>query len=165
MSSVRLRNFVFIAIWAMLASCGFSPALQQGETASVLLEGIDVAVAGDRQGFHLEELLAHRLNSDRESSIYKLTVRLDITERDEATPGSGGIDRKWLRSLAHYELRSAQSDEIIVSGQVEGSASYSVSQGMVASRGAQRDAEERMLTQVADRLHTRLVLTADEWAR
>lgn len=163
MLCAKLRNLILFAWLAMLASCGFTPALEQASTSSVVTEGIDVSVAGDREGFFLEEFLERRLGTTGSSSVYNLAVRLDVTERDEATSGSGGIDRKSLEAVANYEIRAKESDEIVAAGIVEGAASYSVAKGIVASGAARRDAEKRMLTEVADRLYTRLILTADEW--
>lgn len=165
MLCAKLRNLILFAWLAMLASCGFTPALKQTSTASAVTEGIDVSVAGDREGFFLEEFLRQRLGPIGSSSIYNLAVRLDITERDEATSGSGGIDRKSLEAVANYEIRARENDAVVAAGIVEGSASYSAAKGIVASGAAQRDAERRMLTEVADRLYTRLILTADEWAQ
>ena len=164
MLSIRPRLAALTLALAALASCGYQPALKQGAPADVLTEGIEVAVAGGREGFILEELLLQRLGQSAGSSPYALTARLTVEERDQATPGAGGIDRKSIDGVAEFEIRSAGESGILAAGSVAGTASFSTGAGAVASGAARRDAERRMLTQIADRLYSRLILTAGEWA-
>ena len=159
----RLALFVLVA--TILAACGYQPALKTEGFAARLVEGFDVSVAGGREGFVLEELLMQRLGTSPQSASYQLSARIEIAERVAATPGAGGVDRKELEAIADYQIRLAGDSEIISSGSVDGSALFSAGLGAVATGAARRDAERRMLTEVADRLYSRLILTAQEWAR
>ncbi len=165
MSCVKLRLAALALVSAALISCGYRPALQQNAPSAFLTEGISVSVAGGREGFILEELLGQRLGRGSGAAPYELTARLTVSERDEATPGAGGIDRKALDGVVNYEIRAASESETIAAGSVAGSASFSVGGGAVASGAARRDAEKRMLTQFADRLYSQLILTAGEWVK
>ena len=157
-----------VAVFPMLlalAGCGFQPAFKADAPAAGLAGGFDVSVAGGREGFTLEELLEERLGPATETTPRRLSVSVQITERDHAVPGAGGIDRKALDGIARYQISAGENLPPVSQGAVSGSVAYSASKESVASMSARRDAETRLLTQIADRIHSRLIVTADEWSR
>ncbi len=153
-----------IPVMLALAGCGFQPALRSDAPAAGIAGGFDVAVAGGREGFMLEELLDERLGHAAATASLLLSVSVAVTERDHAVPGAGGIDRRALDGVATYRISAGEDLPPVSQGTVSGTAAYSASKESVASMAARRDAESRLLTQIADRIHSRLIMSADEWS-
>ncbi|MCY3879133.1 MAG: LPS assembly lipoprotein LptE [Rhodobacteraceae bacterium] len=146
------------------AACGFQPALLQDAPAGAIEDAFEVEVEGDRQGFLLEELLMQRLGHSG-SAEFRLNADITLRTTDAAVPGAGGVDRKLISGRVSFEIRAIDRPEILYAGSATGSAEYSTSKSSLASIASQRDAEERMLAEVADRIYTQLILAAGEWTR
>lgn len=163
MSCFKLPLNLLIIIAVLLSNCGFQPALKKNVTSFPEMGQFEVSVTGGRASFFLEELISQRLGLNNGATKYQLNAELDVSERDEAVPNAGGINRKLLQGEMTYVIWSAAATEIIADGIVSGSASYSGGGGNVASEAARLDAEKRMLTQIADRLYSQLIVTANGW--
>lgn len=153
-----------IPVMLALAGCGFQPAFRSDAPAAGMPGRFDVVVAGGREGFMLEELLEERLGHASAASPLQLSVSVAVTERDHAVPGAGGIDRRALDGVATYQISAGENLPPVSQGTVSGNAVYSASKESVASVAARRDAESRLLTQIADRIHARLIMSAGEWS-
>ena len=161
----KRRAAAVTAMLLALAGCGFQPAFMADAPAADMVGGFEISVAGGREGFALEELLAERLGHASAEAPLQLSVSVEITERDHAVPGAGGIDRKALDGVADYRISAGENLPPVSQGSVKGSTAFSASKESVASMSARRDAETRLLTQIADRIHSRLMMTADKWSQ
>ena len=145
----------------MLAGCELRPAADADPLD--MLGAIEVSVPGNRKEFLLEGLLVTGLGGPSGNPEYLLTVNLSTGDRKAGIKGHGGLDRIALEGEAAYELIRSIDGETVASGVVTGSASFS-NVGMAGQdASARRDAEDRLMAVIADRLRTRLLITSGEW--
>lgn len=149
-------------LWALpliLAACGFTPAYGTGGTGAVLQNATQVVEPDTRDAFLLTRRLEERLGRS-DDPAYKLT--LDVASRQEnlAVDREGDIARFNLLGRASYSLVDQNTGQIVTSGTVDNFTSYSATGTTVATLAAERDAQRRLMTLLADMIVVRL-LSAD----
>ena len=162
MSSFDRRSALALLVLTLAGSCGISPA---GRTRGLPIGRIAVEVPGGRKAFTLESQLEERLGRDESAVDYQLFVTLETSERRSGASGSGGIDRFAADGVAEFELIDVQSGHSLYQDKVSASASWSATDHIVSSLSAHRDAEDRMINQIADRIVTRLMISSESWLR
>ena len=152
---------VFAAALAVMA-CGFTPALQSGSPGRELHGNFDVSVHGEREGHILETLLERRLQAS-ESANLLLEAEIETETRRAAVAGAGGIDRMALDAVARYKIVDRSTMKVIQESSVEASVSYSRSDDAAAqSLASRRDAEDRAMQALADRIVAKLLMNPPE---
>ena len=141
---------IWLAAGLALAACGFEPALVEGGAP-----GIGVAIDPEPPGTEVEFFYRARL-VDRigpaEGAPLTLAYEVDTdTVRQAITP-----DRVTERFLINGRVRWELSDAtgVIAGGDAIGDSSYSSTGSTVATAAAERDAERRLMTLLADRTLT-----------
>ena len=165
MSLPSPKSLLLIAGLLSFAGCGFQPIYHGDELGGLTMGQFDVVAAGDREGFVLEELLENRLGQAGSSPAYTLSVSLEVTQREIAISGAGGIDRFATEGTALFEVREQTDEPALYAGEVSGSASWTSNQATVGTSAAKLDAMDRMLTQIADRIVTRLIASSGSWSQ
>ncbi|MGJ8545757.1 MAG: LPS assembly lipoprotein LptE [Sulfitobacter sp.] len=136
-----------------LGACGFQPVYGPGGTATRLQDRIDVQEPSSRDGYLLTRQLETRLGR---GSDYSLSI--DVTSEAEglAINTAGDITRYNLIGSADYALTDRATGQIVTSGFVQNFTGYSATGSTVATLSAERDAQKRLMTILADQIVTRL---------
>jgi LPS-assembly lipoprotein len=113
-----------------------------------------------RQGFFLTRQIEDRLGRAADPA-YGLSVKLKTSEEGLAIDGDGDIERYDILGSADYVLRNLTTGAIVSSGTVNGLTGYSTTGTTGAALSAHRDATERLMTQLADQIVTRLYSSPD----
>lgn len=134
-----------------LAGCGFTPVYGPGGTGSQLQNRVLVDPPRDREGFLLVQYLEDRLGRAQDPA-YRLAVALTLSEEARAIDADGDIRRFHVIGAAQYSLTETATGVILGSGAVDNFVGYSATGSTVATLAAQRDAEARLLTSLADQM-------------
>ncbi|MEO0863624.1 MAG: LPS assembly lipoprotein LptE [Pseudomonadota bacterium] len=138
-----------------LAACGFQPAYAPGGAAAELQNRVAVDPPIDREGFLLVRHLEERLGRPGDSA-YRLAIALSLVQENRAIDPDGDIRRFHLIGAADFTLVEADTGRTITTGRVEDFVGYSATGTTVATVAAQRDAQERLMTILADQIVLRL---------
>ena len=147
---------------AAAAGCGFSPALAPGGAAGGLRGEIEVSAPGNFQGYELTRRLEERLGLPASPEY---TLRIAITTGSQVTgiPADGVAARQNIVGQADYTLTEISTGNVVRRGQVQSFTGYSSTSTTAATRAARADAEERLMTILADRIAAELLATAADW--
>lgn len=141
-----------------LAACGFEPVYGPGGTGSALQNRVLVDRPIDREGFLLVRQLEERLGRAADPA-YSLSVDLRLSQEDRAIDPDGDIRRFHLIGWATYTLRDSSTGEIIRADMVNNFVGFSATGTTVATLAAKRDAEERLMTILADQIVQQLQMS------
>ncbi|MEO0502789.1 MAG: LPS assembly lipoprotein LptE [Pseudomonadota bacterium] len=134
-----------------LAACGFTPVYGPGGAGSELQNRVLVDPPVDREGFLLVRQLEDRLGRTGDAA-YRLSVNLTLAQENRAIDPDGDIRRFHLIGTATYELRDAATGDIVRADAVDDFVGYSATGTTVATLAARRDAQERLMTILADQI-------------
>ncbi|MBE0454575.1 LPS assembly lipoprotein LptE [Roseovarius autotrophicus] len=154
MSSSDRRLFLLSGL-AALAGCGFSPVYAPGGGGAALTGRIEIADPDTRAGFLLTQELEGRLGRAA-GARYLLTPAISLRKQGVSIDRSNITLRVNLLGRVDYTLRDRQTDEIVTRGTVDNFSGYSTFDTPVATQAAERDAEARLMSMLADQLLTRL---------
>lgn len=143
----------------VLSACGFTPVYGTGGSGSALQNTIEVIEPSDRDAFLVTRRLEERLGRSA-NPAYKLTLSVATAEEDLAVDREGDTARFNLLGQADYALIDQATGQTVVSGTVDNFTSYSTTGTTVATLAAQRDAQQRLMSLLADMIVVRL-LSAD----
>lgn len=151
------RRIAVLGLAALAAGCGFTPVYGPGGSGESLRGSVAVAEPSDRNSFlfvaELEQRLGRNLNAP-----YRLDYGLTITPEAAGISPTGTTTRYTVLGEASYTLKEAGTDRVVASGTVDGFTGYSATGPSSAIQGASRDATERLIVILADKLVTRLSL-------
>ncbi|MBC7164307.1 MAG: hypothetical protein H5U15_04820 [Roseovarius sp.] len=157
MSSSDRRLFLLSGL-AVLAECGFSPAYAPGGGGAALTGRIEIAAPDTRAGFLLTQELEGRLGRPA-GARYLLRPSITLNKHAVSIDRSNITLRFNLLGRVDYTVHDRETDAIIARGTVENFTGYSTFDTPVATQAAERDAEARLMTMLADQLLTRLAAT------
>ncbi len=142
----------------MLAGCGFEPVYAPGQPATRLRGRIEVAEPADEEGFALVRRLEDRLGQPTQGD---LTLNAEILVDEEAVGflSDGTISRYNVIGRVNWSLNDGAGPQL--SGSEQSFASYSATSTTVATIVAQRDARERLMILLADRIVADILAEAD----
>ncbi|RMH46759.1 MAG: hypothetical protein D6688_04270 [Alphaproteobacteria bacterium] len=145
-----------VALATVLAGCGYTPAYGPDGTSAIGRGAVAVEQASDRRTFLLREALIQRLG-EPSSPAYALGLEVEVVAEGLGITANNEITRYQLVGTARYTLRDLATGSVATSGQVTGFTGYSTSASTVGGVVARRDAEERLMTILADRIAARLL--------
>lgn len=158
MSSSDRRVFLFGL--TALAGCGFEPVYAPGGVGSDLRGRIDIAEPVDEAGFALVRRLEERLGrADGADLVLNADIR--IGEDPIGYLPDGSISRYNVIGQVDWRLVNAADGEIRLSGRERSFSSYSATSTTVATIFAQRDAQTRLMTAIADRIVADILARSD----
>ena len=134
-----------------LAACGFTPVYGPGGAGSELQNRVLVDPPVDREGFLLVRQIEERLGRT-DDAAYRLSGKLTLVQENRAIDPDGDIRRFHLIGTATYELREAATGDIVRADTVDDFVGYSATGTTVATLAARRDAQERLMTILADQI-------------
>ncbi|NHQ75481.1 twin-arginine translocation signal domain-containing protein [Roseovarius gahaiensis] len=163
MSSSDRRSFLkgaaAAATVAGLAGCGFSPAYAPGGAASRLRNAVSVVEPEGRAGYLMTRELEDRLGRASDPR-YALIYAVELTQLPVAITNSNIATRFNLTGEATYALSNRSTGAVLLSGTVDNFNSFSAFGSTVARQAAERAAEERLVTILADQMVARLIAGA-----
>ncbi|MEP1355592.1 MAG: LPS assembly lipoprotein LptE [Tateyamaria sp.] len=145
-----MRVIAFLVILA-LGACGFTPVYGPNGAGTVLQNRVLVDKPDDRTGFLLVQRLEERLGRSSDPA-FRLAVDLAMREENRAIDPDGDIRRFHLIGTAEYTLLEAGTDVVVQTDTVENFVGYSATGTTVATLAARRDAQERLMTILADQI-------------
>ncbi|MEL7260093.1 MAG: LPS assembly lipoprotein LptE [Pseudomonadota bacterium] len=141
-----------------LAACGFAPVYGPEGTGTALQNRVIVDPPVDREGFLLVRQLEDRLGRTGDAA-YRLSVNLTVAQENRAIDPDGDIRRFHLIGTATYELRDAETGTVVRADAVDDFVGYSATGTTVATLAARRNAQERLMTILADQIVLQLQAT------
>jgi len=160
MSSFNRRYFLLSAL--ALAGCGFEPVYGTNGSASDLRGAILVDEPTDRNQFQLVEQLERRFGRTA-SPRYALSIAVTVREEGLAITGSNNIIRFNLIGDVSFALRDMASGKVVYTDKVNTFTSYSASGQPVATVTAERDARERLMITLGDKITAKLLARAGQF--
>ncbi|MBC7133475.1 MAG: hypothetical protein H5U16_10265 [Roseovarius sp.] len=157
MSSSDRRLFLLSGL-AMLAGCGFAPAYAPGGGGAALMDRIEIAPPDTRAGFLLTRELETRIGRPA-NARHVLTPAISLRRQAVSIDRSNITLRYNLLGRVDYTVQDRETEAIVARGTVENFTGYSTFGTPVANEAAERDAEARLMTMLADQLVTRLAAT------
>ncbi|EPX77801.1 LPS assembly lipoprotein LptE [Litoreibacter arenae] len=155
------RRFLLLALPALTA-CGFEPVYGTGGSAEGLRGQIIVDAPTTKNSFDLVARLEERLGRPQ-APIYGMNVALTVEEKGLAISGSNDITRYNLLGTAVYVLRDLATDQQVYKGTVNTFTAYSASVQPVSTLAAERDAQLRLMTALADKITSDLLINSGEF--
>jgi LPS-assembly lipoprotein len=157
--SLSRRAFLMLAPAVPLAACGFTPAYGPQGGAGALQGRVAVQAPDSRAAYLLVQRLEERLGRAT-APRYSLETALDITRERMAVTTNNITTRFNLIGRLVYRLRDSGSGTVLDEGRVDSFTGYSATGSTVATRAAERDAQARLVTILADQTVTRLIAAA-----
>jgi LPS-assembly lipoprotein len=162
-------KFALVALAALaLQGCGLRPLYAGGESGAVIqtLRGVQVAPIPGQNGWLLRTALQDRLGRNSGASVrYRLEVELsdDITGFGIRSDNAVTRERRTLR--ARYRLVDAGRGTVVLDATAGSDAGIDVVSSEYATVAAEQSALERLSTEVADQIVSRLALYAQRGGR
>ena len=138
-----------------LSACGFEPVYGTGGAGTVLQNRVLVDKPDDRAGFFMVRRLEERLGRASDPA-FRLAIDLSVREESRAIDPEGDIRRFHLIATATYTLIEAGTGAEIQTDTISNFVGYSATGTSVATLAARRDAQERLITNLADEIVLKL---------
>lgn len=153
--SITSRRAALLALLAV-GACGFTPALAPGGGMLKLRNTVAVSAPDTIAGFAIRRRLIDRLGLTT-APIATLSVNVEQALDVASQSQSGSTLRYNVVGAAGWQLTAANGT-VWGSGQVEGFTSYAATGSTVATQSAATDAVGRLMTILADKVVTQLML-------
>lgn len=163
MSSSDRRTFLTLLAVAPLAGCGFAPVYAPGGAGQALRGQVLVAAPDTRLGFVLVARLEERLGLPQ-AEAYRLDYSIETSETDLAITGTNDITRINIAGRVDFSLTEIASDVQLLADSVSTFTAYSTTSTAVATAAARRDAQDRLMTALADQVMSRLLASSLRWS-
>ena len=162
-------RLALVALAALaLPGCGLRPLYAGGEAGPVVqtLRGVQVAPIPGQNGWLVRTALQDRLGAGSGAAVrYRLEVELsdDITGFGIRSDNAVTRERRTLR--ARYRLIDAERGTVVLDATAGSDAGIDVVSSEYATVAAEQTAIERLSTEVADQIVSRLALYAQRGGR
>jgi LPS-assembly lipoprotein len=158
-----MKGVLLLACLGLLSACGLRPLYGGGGSGPVAqsLRSIEIAPIGGRSGWLVRTALEDRLVQNQGAQPrYRLEVELDddITGFGIRTDDSVTRERRTLR--ARYRLVDASVGTVLLDATAGSDVGIDVVSSEFATVAAEQTALERLATEVADQIVTRVALYA-----
>jgi LPS-assembly lipoprotein len=153
MSSFNRRTLLTLplALPAVLAACGFTPAYGPAGPAQGLQGRIRAADPGDKNGFDFVTAIEARFGRSKEPH-YALAYTITTEAVGVGFATNTTITRYNLTGRVDWSLTDTESDTRIAGGTAENFTSWSATSATVAAVAAEQDAAKRLMVILADQI-------------
>lgn len=153
MSSFNRRTFLTLplALPAVLAACGFTPAYGPAGPAQGLQGRIRAADPGDKNGFDFVTAIEARFGRSKDPR-YALAYTITTEAVGVGFATDTTITRYNLTGRVAWSLTDTESDTRIAGGTAENFTSWSATSATVAAVAAEQDAAKRLMVILADQI-------------
>jgi LPS-assembly lipoprotein len=149
------RRFLLALPLLALSACGFQPVYGPGGSGTALRNSVQVEATDNIFSYTLVREIETRLGRPVAPS-YGLALTVVARQEGLGIDAANNTTRYNLIGVADFALRNLGSGQIETSGTVENFTGYSATESTVATLAAERDAQKRMMTMLADQIVTRL---------
>ena len=149
-----------LAATLALSACGFAPVYGSGGAGNRLLEQVALAAPDTPDAYQFTRRFEERMGR-APGGPYALAVTLETDRQDLGTTSVGNITRYRLIGRAVFALTDA-GGAVLAEGRTNAFTGYSTTGSTVATLAAARDAQERLMTILADQVIDRLILAAPD---
>jgi LPS-assembly lipoprotein len=153
MSSFNRRTLLTLplALPAVLAACGFTPAYGPAGPAQGLQGRIRAADPGDKNGFDFVTAIEARFGRSKDPR-YGLAYTITTEAVGVGFATDTTITRYNLTGRVDWSLTDTESDTRIAGGTAENFTSWSATSATVAAVAAEQDAAKRLMVILADQI-------------
>jgi LPS-assembly lipoprotein len=153
MSSFNRRTLLTLplALPAVLAACGFTPAYGPSGPAQGLQGRIRAADPGDKNGFDFVTAIEARFGRSKDPR-YALAYTITTEAVGVGFATDTTITRYNLTGRVDWSLTDTESDTRIAGGTAENFTSWSATSATVAAVAAEQDAAKRLMVILADQI-------------
>ena len=153
MSSFNRRTLLTLplALPAVLAACGFTPAYGPAGPAQGLQGRIRAADPGDKNGFDFVTAIEARFGRSKDPR-YALAYTITTEAVGVGFATDTTITRYNLKGQVDWSLTDTESDTRIAGGTAENFTSWSATSATVAAVAAEQDAAKRLMVMLADQI-------------
>lgn len=145
-----------------LGGCGFTPVYGPGGGGTRLQDAVHLPDPAGEDGYFFNRRFEERLGRGGAGAPYRLAVSLERREKELGATSGGDVTRFRLNGTARYSLRDAGSGAVLHDGRTQAFTGYSTTGSTVATRAAERAAEERLMRLLADQVTDDLLLHAGD---
>ena len=164
MSLFSRRKFLtFTAAPLALSACGFTPIYSEGSAAEKMHGRIALGTFDGLDGFKMREQLETRLGIAT-AATHRLDVVLVVDSEGLAVTQDGSITRYNLSGEAEFTVTQLGGG-VVFRDSVSAFTAYNATASAYATRIAERDANRRMSVTLADRIVTRMAISAEDWLK
>lgn len=155
-----------VAALLLLSGCALTPLYAGGGSgvAAATLGSIAVDPIPDRAGYLLRSALQDRFGGDPGNPRYRLEVAIDDAITGFGIRGDDSISRERRTLRARYRLVSVDTGAVVFEATTGSDAGIDVVGSEYAVVAAEDTATERLATEVADQISTRIALFARQTA-
>lgn len=165
-SGAGMKRFQVLATTLVLSlfisACGFTPLYaprNQSEGIVASLASITVQATGDRVNRALRIALEDKLNANSlVAPQYVLVLTSQLIESDVAIQQDTEVTRSNLTLRTSFGLNSIETGETVYEAKAFGIVAYNRVPSEFANIIAERDAEARVASQVAEEIQTKLAI-------
>ncbi|MCA0041929.1 hypothetical protein [Celeribacter litoreus] len=161
MSSFDRRKFLISsATFGALAGCGFTPAYGPGSAGSNLRGRVEIAAPDDRESYALANHLKLSFG-EVTNPAYRLSYEIDTVERAVGITRDEEITRYHVEGEVTFALTETATGRTLTSDTVESFTSYSAPNSPVDRLTASRDAYERLMVILGDKIVDQIITTVE----
>lgn len=155
MSWCDRRSLLALFAALPLAACGFRPVYGPGGSGSALRGTILPDAPTDRPSFAFVNRIEDRLGR-AEAPRWALGYAIEMREIAVGISADNVTTRYNVTGRVVWSIRPAGGGDPVLTGEAESFTAYSATGTTVATLVARRDAEDRLMTILADRIVARL---------
>lgn len=159
MSLSDRRKFLIVLAALPLAGCGFTPMLKGGTAARGLQGALHFNLIDSRMGYLLLGDLETRFGPSS-SPRYDVVIDLKTQETKIVLTAATGVSRITLDGIAKISVTPVGADAPAWTGHVHEQVGYSRTAETAASGASQRDAEDRLVRGLAEKIANELAANA-----
>ncbi len=143
-----------------LAGCGFTPVYGPQGGGQALLGQIALSDPDSPNAYLFTRRIEERLGRAPSGAPYQLETTIRTESTGQGSLADGNTTRIRLVGDASFKLRDTASAETLTEGSTSSFTGYSTTGSTAATQASERDAEERLMIMLADRVIDRLMLVA-----
>jgi len=145
------RRTFLAAGGAILAGCTLQPA-NQLQSVDDILTSITLETPRDRRSFYFRNALEDRLSTSTPSPKYGLSYQLSTSTTRSAIAPDGQSLRQQVEGSVTFMLSQLSDNAVIYTQNRRAFVGYSTNGSSAATQAASRDAERRLMRQLADQV-------------
>lgn len=158
------KRWLLIGILPLIA-CGFEPIYGTKKLTNSFMGKIDVKISNGRNAFELRDRLIARLGTSEVNSTYLLKYKSKIKSKSLTISKNDDVTRYTLQGKTSFKLIETSSKNVIYTDTVVSNTAYSATVGTYPTAIAERDANIRLSRDMADKIVTLLLITAEDWLK
>jgi len=144
-------------------SCGFEPIYGTNKPADLIMSKIDVEVSNGRNAFEFRDRLIERLGAIDCTPTYLLKYTSNVKSKNLTVSKDNDVTRYTLQGETNFDLVDMASKKVIYTNTIVSNTAYSATAGTYPTVVAERDANVRLSRDMADKIVTLLLITAEDW--